>query len=332
MRLAALLLTIAGAAGAVATAAELAPELQHLEQLANDEAALSKAVRDFDKQQVAAALAESDSATELAKQGKKDEAKTAQANAAAKINLVRQAYEYLLKSYPKNARAHNYYGELLYDQYGDDATALTHWNLATSLDPNLSAAYNNLGIHYCHTGQYQLGLDAYDRALAIDPEHPDYLFNLAQAYLIYSTQIIDLRHWKKAKVYKEAMKLSKKTVEVSPQDYTLAQDYANNFYAAENFGVKANWTQAAEAWQAARKLARNEVETFFTWLNEGRVWIRQGNKTKAAECLNEAIKLRPNEDVPKKLLDELQKEAAPAPSANRPMPAGKPGTPRGRTR
>lgn len=316
-----LIIVVAASLATMASGSELAPELRHLEELRGDETALGLAVREFDKQQVQAAQAEAESAAELAKQGKNDEAKLARKSAVDRIGLVRDAYEFFLACYPRNARGHNYYGELLYDHFGDETSAIRHWSLATSFDSNLSAAYNNLAIHYCHTGQYQLGLDAYDRALAIDPEHPDYLFNLTQAYLIYSPQMMELRRWKKAKLYKEAMKLSKKSVEVSPRDYALAQDYANNFYAAENFGVKANWTDAAAAWQAARKLARNDIETFFTWLNEGRVWMRQGNKTKAAECLNEALRLRPDERVPRELLDELEKE--PPPSPKRPMPARK---------
>lgn len=299
-------------AACAAAAAQLPAELRHLESI-EDEAGLLEAVRDLDKQLVPGARADLEAAKELSRAGKKDEAVEKRKSAVARIQSVRQAYEYLVTQYPTNAHGHNYYGELVYDYFGDQVTAIREWNLAMSLDSKFSAPLNNLAIHYCHNGQYQLGFDAYDRALAIDPGHPDYLFNLAQAYLLYFPQVQELRKWKKPKVYKEAMKLSKRATEGAPNDFELAQDYANNFYAAENFDVRPDWSNAAKAWQAARNLARTDVERFFTWLNEGRVWIRQGNKPKAAECLNEAIKLRPDEDVPKRLLAELDVEQAPAP-------------------
>ena len=306
------LLGILAACAAAAAAAQLPADLQNLESI-KDEAQLLHAVRDLDKQLVSAARDELDAATELAQAGKKDEAVEKRKSALARLQTARQAYEYLVTQYPKNARAHNYYGELLYDYFGDQVTAIKEWNLAMSLDSHFSAPLNNLAIQYCHNGQYQLGFDAYDRALAIDPGHPDYLFNLTQAYLLYFPQVQELRNWKKPRVYKEAMKLSKRAAEAAPDDFELAQDYANNFYAAENFDVRPDWSKAAKAWEAARNLARTDVERFFTWLNEGRVWIRQGNKAKAAECLNEAIKLRPDEPVPKKLLAELQQEPAQSP-------------------
>ncbi|MCX5772289.1 MAG: tetratricopeptide repeat protein [Candidatus Hydrogenedentes bacterium] len=309
MKLTALLIGVFAACAAAAAAAPLPEGLQHLESI-KDEAGLLQAVRDLDKQLVPAARDEFEAAKELVRTGKKDEAVEKRKSAAGRLQTVRQAYEYLLVQCPKNAHGHNYYGELLYDYFGEQAGALKEWNLAMSLDSQFSAPLNNLAIHYCHNGQYQLGFEMYDRALAIDPNHPDYLFNLAQAYLLYFPQVQELRKWKKTRVYKEAMKLSKKAAEVSPDDFELAQDYANNFYAAANFGIRADWAKAAKAWQASRNLARTDVERFFTWLNEGRVWIREGNKAKAAECLKEAVKLRPDEAVPKKLLAELQQEPA----------------------
>lgn len=300
---------LAGIAAFAAAAAELPPELQHLEALKSDQTAVVDAVRAFDKAEISAAGNEAELAAELAKQGEKDEAAEKKKSAAARVAKVRAAYEWVLEQYPKNARARNYYGELLYDRYGDEAGALKEWNLAISLDADFSPPHNNLGIHYCHVGQYRLGLSEYEQALELDSGHPDYLFNLTQAYLLYFPQVQEIKGWTKTKVYKEAMKLSKKAKKAGPDDYELAQDYANNFYAAESFGARPNWRRAASAWEDARELARNDVERFFTWLNEGRVWKKEGNKDKAIECLNEAVKLRPDEPVPQKLLAELQSAA-----------------------
>jgi tetratricopeptide (TPR) repeat protein len=310
-----LILAAALAAAFAASAAQLPADLQQLESI-KDKAALVQAVRDYDKQATAAATEDLTAAKELAKNGKKDEAKAKYDAGVAKLQAVDQAYKYALAQFPKNAKAHNYYGELLYDYLGEDAGAIKEWNLANSLDPQLSAPYNNLGIYYFHTGQYQMGLDAYEKALALEPNHPDYLYNLSNAYLLYFPQIMDLRKWKKAKVYKEAMKLSKKAAEADPKDYELARDYAMNFFQAESFDVKADWDKAAEAWVAARNLAGTDAERFNAWLNEGRAWIKAGNKAKATECLNEAAKLMPESEVPKRLLKELDNPPAQPPKGS----------------
>ncbi|MEA3366315.1 MAG: hypothetical protein U9Q79_11810, partial [Candidatus Hydrogenedentes bacterium] len=106
------------------------------------------------------------------------------------------------------------------------------------------------------------------------------------------------------KVYRRAMKMSKKAAELS-NEYELIEDYAVNFFAAEHFQLEADWGDAARAWQWAREEARTDVEEFYTWLNEARVWIEDGKEAKARTCLEEALKLRPESEVAANLLSKL---------------------------
>ncbi|HNV22566.1 MAG TPA: hypothetical protein PKM22_12985, partial [Candidatus Hydrogenedentes bacterium] len=263
---------------------------------AGDEAGLLDAVRGFDRLQCELADWDMDLAEELARSGDQDLAAEKMEEAKKRLALVEQAYTFALKRYPDNGRALTYYGELIYDYQGDHTKAIMMWKKAAALHPDLSEVFNNLGIHYSHTGDLTRGLVCFDKALELEPDNPDYLYNLCQIYLTQFPDVAKQRQWSLKKVYRTAMKMSKKAAELG-QDYELIQDYAVNFFAAENFQLKADWREAARAWQWARQNARTTDEEFFTWLNEARVWIADGNKTKALACLDAALTIRPDSEV-----------------------------------
>lgn len=284
----------------------LPDQLKFLESVPDNHQALADAIRTFDKAQNAWATVELRLAKEDIEQKKVDEARQKQQNAKERIKLVRQAYEYGLDKFPKDGRMKNYYAELLYDHFGEQDAALKYWQEATVLAPDLSAPYNNLAIHYCHIGDYRLGLQYYDKAIELEPDNPDYLFNIAQMYLVNFPQVQGIREWPKKRIFNEAIKMSKKAAALLPNDFELAQDYAVNFFAADNFNVKPDWREAARAWQRARTICRSADEVFYTWLNEGRVWLRAGNKTKAIACLEKATELRPGDPAAEKLIKQAK--------------------------
>lgn len=214
--------------------------------------------------------------------------------------------EYGAMRYSHNARAINFQGNVLYDIMGKQMEGVKAWLTAVSLDSKYSNPYNNLGMHYFHTGRYPLGFQNLDKAMELDPKSPDYCFNMAQNYLIFRPQTAEYRGWSDKRVFKEAMKLSKKAIKLAPEDYELLEDYAVNFQAAENFGVKADWREAVEAWQAARKHAPSNVDLYFTWLNEGRAWRELEKRDEALRCFREALALRPGSEIPERLIAELE--------------------------
>lgn len=306
----------------------LAEGLRHLQELFGDEAKLADALRVFDRAQQALASRELEQARDLAMRGDAEAAQARQDSARRRMAILREVYERAREQHPRNARIENFYGELLYDRFGETAGALQAWKRAISLDRRLSAPYNNLGIHYCHHGDYRLGLEHLDRAIRLDRDNPDYLFNMAQMYLIHRDPVMKFRKWKLDRLYREAMKLSQRAAELTPDDFELQQDYAVNFYAAENFGVDADWRRAARAWQAARNAARTEDQRFYTWLNEGRVWLRAGDNDRAREALLEAKSMRPASEAVATLLGRLDPgsggSAAEPDSAPAPVPQDTP--------
>jgi len=301
--------------GAIAAAppTDLPEELQGLTALMEDEDRLVDAVRGFDKFQLALAAWDLDLADNARFTGDTETYQRHMESARHRRALVQRAYQEVLARYPENARALTYSGELLYDHFGDQAGAIRAWKLAAAFDDQLTAPRNNLALHYCHVGDYDLGLAYMEEAIELDPDHPDYAFNLAQIYLVHFPQVQERYDWSRKRVYREAMKLSRHAAELRPADYALLADYAVNFFAAENFGVRADWTKAAAAWRRARSQARDEGEEFYTWLNEARAWMNKPDTHQAALCLREALAMRPDNDVARRLLHKVEGAAA-APS------------------
>ena len=227
------------------------------------------------------------------------------------VAKLKSIAEFGIKSYDHNARVQNFNGTVHYDALGDPLNGVKAWTTAVSLDSKYSDPYNNLGMHYFHAGNYPLGFQNMDRALELEPKNPDYCYNMAQNYLIYRPQTEAHCGWDAKRVYKEAMKLSKKATKYAPDDFEILQDYAVNFLAAENFGEKPDWKGAVKAWQAARKHAPEKVDIYYTWLNEGRAWRALGDKKESRRCFETALHHIP-ENVEKgltqRLLDEVSEK------------------------
>lgn len=49
--------------------------------------------------------------------------------------------------------------------------AIYRWERATQMDPTYAAAFNNLAVAYEHEGQLAKARDAYEKALALEPEN-----------------------------------------------------------------------------------------------------------------------------------------------------------------
>ncbi len=300
-------LTVFAQAGNAASAnGPLPSELAHLVTLAGDEAQLVDAMRRFDRQQQALLDWDRELAQGLADAKEEPLAAGKIQDTQRRLQLLQQGWKFVLSYYPNNAQANNYYGELLYDRLGDPNGGLQLWLLASRMDDEYALPHNNLALHYVHNGSIDRGLRHLGTALKLDPKNPDILFNGAQLYLNFFPRLEQQFDLKKDKLYKEAMRMSRDAAKYAPDDFQIVQDYAVNFFAAENFGVEADWKEASEAWQRAWALARTDDERFYSLLNEARTWKRAKQNEKSAAALDRALALRPDSDVAKRLLEEVR--------------------------
>lgn len=288
--------------------AALPEELSSLQELWGDEEKLIDGVRQFDLVQQALADWDADQlAPQYAQAGDLELAKQKQQEARHRLEVIQRAYEEVLKRYPDNARARIYLGELLYDRYGKHDEGLRLWQEAAKLDPKQPEVWNDLAIHYSHVGELDKALDYYDKALALDPNNADFLYNIVQVYLTYWPDVERHYKWSRAQLFRKAMEYSKKAIELRPDNYPMLQNYAENYFVGgENMKLPVNWEDAAAAWQKVRESAREKDETFNAYMWEARAWLRANRKDQAAKCLEEALKLYPKSQVAQRLLAEVK--------------------------
>ncbi|MFC2068283.1 tetratricopeptide repeat protein, partial [Chloroflexota bacterium] len=79
------------------------------------------------------------------------------------------------------AQEHSNAGVCLYDQ-GNYEEAITEYNEAIWLDPNMTIAYDNRGWVYYETGQYDLAIADYYKAIDLNPNDALFYTNRAIAY------------------------------------------------------------------------------------------------------------------------------------------------------
>lgn len=297
-------------AALLAGVAGLPAEYADLNALLSDGERFTEALRARDKLEQARARIALERGNVLERAGDIAGAETVRNEGKARLEALRATYEFALERFGGDARIYNYYGELLYDCFGDVNGAIVAWNKAISLDSDVAAAYCNLGVHHCGTGQFALGLQYLDRALELDPQNPSYTYNLAQVYLSGRERAAEARGWKKKKLYKEMVRLSKRAAHLAPDDFEFVQDYAVIHFAAEEFGAAPDWDEAAAAWERARRLARGLNEWFFTRLNEARVWELAGRKDRGLRCLHEGLRFHPGNPSARALLGELEEGGA----------------------
>ena len=282
-----------------------ADPLAQLREIIGDETAAVDALLRFDAAQQALVTWDLDMAQERLAAGDKEAAETKQLDAQRRLQTIRAAYELVLDQYRNNGRALNGYGELLFHRYNDHTGALMRWKQAATAGDDEPLSRCNLANYYGHTGDYDLMIKYLDEALEIDDEHPDVLFYATQIYLIHFPQIERIKEWDREKIFKKAMAMSKKAADLFPNDHQLQEDYAVNFYAAENFGVEADWRAAAEAWKRTQSAAYAKDDIYYAWLNLARVYTVVGEWELADAAVDKALEIHPENPSAKRVKEMI---------------------------
>ncbi len=222
------------------------------------------------------------------------------------LDCIDEKYRLALETFPDNVEVYDEYGAFLYDYRKDFIKAVEFWEKGYSLDPQNPSINNNLAMHYFHWGEYEKGWKHLQKALEYGKDDPNILYNLAQTYFLYRNQIQAFTGWSLEKIYKDGMNFSKRSAELAPNDFEIVKDYALNFFVAFQFNLPFDGKSCVSAWQTARKVARNKDENFYTWVNEARAWLAMKKLNEARKCLLEALKLRPDSEVVKNMLEKIE--------------------------
>ncbi|HEY5297783.1 MAG TPA: hypothetical protein VIK59_07645 [Verrucomicrobiae bacterium] len=237
----------------------------------------------------------------------------------ARFDSVRKNYENFLRRYPDNAHGYLAYGSFLND-IGDEDGAAAQYEKSRRLDPKNPAVWNNLANYYGENGPITNAFIYYAKAIALNPGEPVYYQNLGTTVYLYRKDAREFYGLNEQQVFDKSLALYRKAVQLDPDDFPLATDYAQSYY-----GIKPLRTNdALIAWTNALNTAHNDVEREGVFIHLARIKIAAGLFTGARAQLNAVTNSMYN-DLKKRLQRSLiQHEmaatnaAAENPSANAP--------------
>ncbi len=189
----------------------------------------------------------------------------------ARLDTVRTNYAGFLRRHPDSARGYLAYGTFL-DDIGDEDSAKAQFENASHIDPKDPAAWNNLANYYGEHGPVANAFADYARAIELAPTEPVYYQNLATMVYLYRKDARGFYGLNEQQVFDKALELYRKAVQLDPENFELATDYAESYY-----GIRPLRTNdALVAWTNALNTARNEVEREGIFIHLARVKTAAG--------------------------------------------------------
>lgn len=173
----------------------------------------------------------------------------------ARLEPVRRAYEDFIARHPTHVGARLAYGSFLHD-LEEEAAAEAQLKKALELDPKNPAAWNNLANHFAHDGHVKTAFDYYAKAIELKPDEPLYYRNFAGTVYLFRKEAAEHFKLSEQQVFEKALELYQKAARLAPDDFTLATDLAQTFYALR----PPRFEEALRAWTNAMTLARDDIE------------------------------------------------------------------------
>ena len=199
----------------------------------------------------------------------------------ARFESVRKDYEDFLRRYPDFARGHLAYGSFLND-IGEEEAAEAQYGKAAQLDPKNPAAWNQLANYYGEHGPLTNAFVDYARAIELNPAEPVYYQNLATTVYLFRKDARAFYGINEEQVFDKALALYRKAMQLNPQNFLLAADYAESYY-----GIRPLRTNdALEAWTNALQIARDDNEREGVYLHLARIKTAAGRFAEARAHLN----------------------------------------------
>jgi tetratricopeptide (TPR) repeat protein len=199
----------------------------------------------------------------------------------ARFELVRKDYEDFLRRYPDFARGHLAYGSFLND-IGEEDAAVAQYGKAAQLDPKNPAAWNQLANYYGEHGPVTNAFVDYTKAIELNPAEPVYYQNLATMVYLFRKDARAFYGISEERVFDKALALYRKAMQLNPQNFLLATDYAESYY-----GIRPLRTNdALGAWTNALQIAHDDNEREGVYLHLARIKTAAGRFAEARAHLN----------------------------------------------
>jgi tetratricopeptide (TPR) repeat protein len=199
----------------------------------------------------------------------------------ARFDSVRKNYEDFLRRYPTNARGYLAYGSFLND-IGEEDEAMLQYESARQLDPKNPAAWNNLANYFGEHGPVTNAFAYYAEALKLNPSEPVYYENLATTVYLFRKDAREFYGINEQQVFNKALELYRKAVQLDPDNFPLATDYAQSYY-----GIRPLRTNdALEAWTNALNIAHDDIEREGVYIHLARIKIAAGRFDEARTQLD----------------------------------------------
>ncbi len=189
----------------------------------------------------------------------------------ARFDEVRHRYDGFLRNHPENARGYLAYGSFL-NEIGDEEGAKAQYENSRRLDPKNPAVWNNLANYY---GEYSPVTNAfayYAEAIRLKPDEPVYYQNFATTVYLFRKDAKEFYNINEQQVFDKALELYRQAMKLAPENFVLADDYAESYY-----GIKPLRTNdALMAWTNALQVAHTDLERQGVLLHLARVKIAAG--------------------------------------------------------
>lgn len=220
---------------------------------------------------------------------------TLRARIKDRLEPVRQGYEGFLQRHPDHARARVAYGSFLSD-LGEEQAGAEQWEKARQIDPGIPAVWNNLANYYGHNGPVTNAFVYYAKAIELNPREAIYYQNFGTTVYLFRRDATNFYGITEPEVFEKAMALYRKAMELQPEDFHLATDYARSYYGmkppksgtpeGDRAAEKAFYEEALAAWRRAEKLARDDLEREGIQLHFARLQLNTGSFAEARASLD----------------------------------------------
>jgi tetratricopeptide (TPR) repeat protein len=184
----------------------------------------------------------------------------------ARLDTVRTNYAGFLRRHPDSSRGFLAYGSYLND-IGDEESARVQFENASQIDPKNPAAWNNLANYYGENGPLTNAFADYTKAIELDPSEPVYYQNFATTVYLFRKDAREFYGINEQQVFDKALELYRKAMQLDPDNFSLATDYAESYY-----GIRPLRTNdALVSWTNALNIAHNDVEREGVFIHLARV-------------------------------------------------------------